>query len=346
MRLSGLAPGHDFIRRAPGGKTILAALAFVSAVVLGLEAPDTRAQTQAAAWPSRPIRVIVPFPAGGPSDVGMRLIAQKMSDTWGQQVIVDNRPGANTIIGAEAVARAPADGYTLLFAIDSTLTMNQHLYAKIPYDPVRDFAPVSLALWSPLIMVVDAVTGPASVKDLIARARANPGKLSYGAGTLTTQLAGEQFKRLATLDIMTVPYKGSPPTVQGLLSGDVSFIVDGVTSSVPHIKTGKLRAIATMGSKAPAAMPGLPIFATEAGLRDFDIGVWLGLVAPAGTPSDIVTRLHQEVSRILALADVRDRLNAVGLEPMQVSPAEFGATIARESARWGELIRQTGMRLD
>ena len=331
------AQGFDLAQRALAGLACAIALLGGSAASL--------AQTQGP-WPARPIRVIVPFPAGGPSDVGMRLVAQKMTDAWGQQVIVDNRPGANTIIGAEAVARAPADGYTLLFAIDSTLTMNQHLYAKIPYDPIRDFAPVSLALWSPLIMVVDAATGPASVKDLIARARANPGKLSYGAGTLTTQLAGEQFKRLAALDIVTVPYKGSPPTVQGLLSADVTFIIDGVTSSVPHIKTGKLRALATMGSKAPSAMPMLPTFAAESGLRDFNIGVWLGLVAPAGTPGDIINRLNQEVSRILALGDVRERLNAVGLEPMQATPAEFGAYIASESARWGELIRQTGIRLE
>ncbi len=317
-----------------------------AALIAPLYAGEAAAQGAPATYPARPIRVIVPFPAGGPSDVGMRVIAQKMTDNWGQQVLVDNRPGANTIIGAEAVAKSGADGYTLLFAIDSTLTMNQHLYAKIPYDPVRDFTPVSLTLWSPLIVVTDAQTGPGSIKDLIQRARAAPGKLSYGAGTITTQLAGEQFKRMSGLDIVMVPYKGSPPTVQGMLSGDVSFIIDGVTSSVPHLKSGKFRALATMGDKAPAALPQLPVFSAEAGLADFNIGVWLGLVAPAGTPADIVDRLNREVARILTLTDVRERLAAVGLEPMNATPAEFGAYITQQSARWGELIRQTGIRLE
>jgi tripartite-type tricarboxylate transporter receptor subunit TctC len=315
-------------------------------LALGLAGAGAALAQTPQAWPSKPIRVIVPFPTGGPSDVGMRLIAQKMTESWGQQVIVDNRPGANTIIGAEAVAKAPADGYTLLFAIDSTLTMNQHLYRQIPYDPLRDFAPVSLALWSPIIVVVDAATGASSVRELMQRARERPGKLTFGGGTLTTQLAGEQVKRMAGLDILLVPYKGSPPTVQGLLSGDVDFIIDGVTSSVPHLRSGKLRALAVMGSKPPAGLPGLPTFAAESGLRDVDIGVWLGLVAPAGTPAAIVNRLNEEMSRIMALPEVRERLIGVGLEPMQATPAEFGAFIARESARWGELIRQTGMRLD
>ena len=217
-----------------------AGLLFATAALIApLYAGEAAAQGAPATYPARPIRVIVPFPAGGPSDVGMRVIAQKMTDNWGQQVLVDNRPGANTIIGAEAVAKSSADGYTLLFAIDSTLTMNQHLYAKIPYDPVRDFAPVSLTLWSPLIVVTDAQTGPGSIKDLIQRARAAPGKLSYGAGTITTQLAGEQFKRMSGLDIVMVPYKSTPDAQVDVIAGRVPIWFTTATAAMPQWSAGR-----------------------------------------------------------------------------------------------------------
>jgi tripartite-type tricarboxylate transporter receptor subunit TctC len=314
------------------------ALAFLNAIGLG----NATAQT----YPSKPIRIVVPFPAGGPTDVLSRIIGQKMSDNWGQQVLVDNRPGANTIIGAEAVAKAVPDGYTLLMAIDSTLVMNQSLYSKLPYDPIKDFAPVTLTVWSHLILVTDASTGPKSVAELVQMARANPGKVNFGAGTITTQLAGEMFKKAAGLDATFVPYKGSPGTVQGLLSGDVTFIVDGVTSSVPHIKSGKFRVLATTGSRPIAALPGLPTLAAEAGLPGFDVVIWQGLVAPAGTSSDIIAKLNQEILRIYALADVKERIAAAGLDPVTSTPAEFTAFIRSESERWSKVIKETGIRLD
>lgn len=313
------------------------------ALMLALQAP---AWAQGAAtYPNRPVRMIVPFPAGGPTDVLARVVAQRMSDTWGQQVIVDNKPGGNTIIGAELAAKAPADGYTLLMAIDSTLVMNQALYTKLPYDPRKDFVPISLLAWSPLVLVTDAANGPKSMRELLELARANPGKLSFGAGTVTTQLAGEMIKAAAGIDVMYVPYKGSAGTVQGLLSGDVTFIIDGVTASVPHVRSGKFRPLANLGSRPIAALPDLPTIASQ-GTPGVDVAVWLGLVAPAGIPPDIQAKIQQEVARAVAVPEVRERLLAAGLDPASSSIPEFGRFIGSESDRWGALIKRTGIRLD
>ena len=303
------------------------------------------AQT-AQAYPTRSIRMVIPFPAGGPTDVLARILGQKMSEGWKQPVLVENRPGANTILAAEAVAKAAPDGYTLLMAIDSTLVMNQTLISKLPYDPVKDFAPISLVATSPVIVVTDAVKGPKSIQDLLQQARANPGKLNFGGGTVATQLIGELIRRQAGIDIVYVPYKGSPGTVQGLLSNDVNFIIDGVTSSVPHVKSGKFRVLATTGSCPIAALPGTPPFATEANIPGFDVAVWLGMVAPAGTPADILGKLHQEIVRIYTFADVREKVLAAGLEPASSAPAEFADFMRKETARWTPIIKATGIKLD
>lgn len=297
-------------------------------------------------YPSKPIRVIVPSAAGGATDVLTRVIAQKMGDSWGQQVLADNRPGANTMIGAQAAAKSAPDGYTLLMALDSTLTMNQSLYGKIGYDPIRDFSPITRTVVSPLILIVDAEKGASSIKDLVQKARANPGKLTFGTGTPTTRLAGELLKNLTGTDMVSVPFKSSAGTVQGLLSRDVDFIIDGATTGIPHIRNGKFRVLAGLSSQPVENLPNLPSLAAELGLAEFDVAVWLGLVAPAGTPSDIVARLHQEVVRILALPDVREKLSNVGLIPATSTPAEFGAFIRSESERWGRVIRQAGIKID
>ena len=297
-------------------------------------------------YPNKPIRMIVPFPAGGPSDVLARVIGQKMSDTFGQQVVVDNRPGGNTIIGAEVVAKAPADGYTLLMAIDSTLTMNQYLYSKLPYDPLKDFAPISLAGLAPVIIEVDAKTGPHSARELFERAKTSPGKLTYGAGTITTQLIGEMLKTMAGIDIVYVAYRGSAPTVQGLLTHEVSFTIDGVTASVPHIENGTFRVLATTGAKPIAALPNVPTLASEPGFAGFDVATWLGLVAPAGTPQPVVTRLAQAVARISTLPEAREKLAAAGIDLTSNTPAEFGQFIRHEADRWSKVIQQAGIRLD
>ena len=321
---------------------LLAGAAVVCGAWLGVFPADLAAQ----AYPARPIRIIVPFPAGGPSDVLARVVGEKMAQSFGQPVLVDNRPGANTIIGAEIVAKAPPDGYTLLLAIDSTLTMNQYLYSKLPYDPLKDFSAVTQMMASPFIIITDAARGPKSVEDLIRQAKANPGKLTYGGGTIVVQLAGELLKRMAGVDMVYVPYKGSPPTTQALLSNDVTFIFNGVTSDLPYIRSGRFRVLANTSTLPIAALPDVPRLGDMPGFAGFDVGVWLGLVAPAGTPTDILDRLHREVVRIYQLNDVRQKLSGVGIDPVSSSPTEFAAFIRRNADKWGKVIRDAGIKLD
>jgi len=297
-------------------------------------------------YPLKPIHIVVPFPAGGAADVTARLIGQKMAENWRQPVLIENRPGGNTVIAAETVAKAAPDGYTILWVIDSTLVMNQSLYSRLSYDPIKDFAPITRTITSRQVLIVDAATGPKSVKELIQQAKANPGKLNFGAGTMTNQLAGILFNNLAGVDIVYVPYKGSPPTVQGLLSGDVTMIIDGVTASLPHIKSGKFRVLANLGLGPIAALPNLPTLASEAGLPGFDVVIWQGLVAPAGTPSDIIDKFHREVVRIFSLSDVKAKLTSMGQDLVTCTPAEFGAFIRSESDRWAKVIKQAGIRIE
>ena len=302
-------------------------------------------QALAQTYPARPVRIVVPFPAGGPSDVLVRTMAQKMSEGWGQPVIVDNKPGANTVIGAESVARAAPDGYTLLMVIDSTLTMNPSLYSKLPYDPIKDFAPITAFGYGGIYLMADAARGPASIPALIEWARANPGKLNIGGGTIISQLAFEVFKRRLNLDMSYVPYKGSAGTSQGLLSGDVPVTVDGLTSYLPYIKSGRVRPLGTF-TKRP--LPGItvPTVADAANLPDLDMGVWVGLVAPAGTPAPIIGRIHQEVGRVLALPDVRERFATNGFDAAIQSPAEFGNMIREQLDFFRPIIKEVGLKLD
>ncbi len=288
----------------------------------------------------------MPSAPGGPTDLLTRIIAQKMSEAWGQQVIADNRPGANTMIGAQAVAKAAPDGYMLLMALDSTLAMNQSLYGKIAYDPIRDFAPVTRTANSPLALIVDSGAGAKTARDLFAQARANPGKLSFGTGTPTTRLSGELIKSMASADMLNVPFKSSAGTVQGLLSKDVDFILDGLTSALPYIRNGKFRILGTLSSDRIETLPGLPLLSSEAGLPPIEVSVWLGLVAPAGTPAEIISRLNQEVVHILGLPEVRERLANIGMIPVTSTPAEFSAFILAESNRWARVIKQSNIKIE
>ena len=319
----------------------LVAMAALMGAVIG------SASAAAQSYPNRPIRIIVPFPAGGPTDVQSRILAEKLSERWGQQVIVDNRAGGNTIIGAVAVAKAVPDGYTLLMAIDSTLVMNQYLYASLPYDPFKDFAPITRVVRGTTVMVTDAATGPATIKALIERARAKPGTLSFGAGTITTQLAGEMFKQQLGLTIITVPFRGSAPSVQALLAHDVTYIVDGLAPSIPHIKNGAFRTLAVTGGHRVAALPGVPTLAEAAGLPGFDIATWQGLIAPTGTPPAVIAKLHDELGRVLALPEVTDKFATFGLtaDP-SATPAEFATFIRAEADRWAKVIPTAGIHLD
>ena len=302
------------------------------------------AVAQAVPYPQKAIRLVVPFPAGGPTDILARVIGQKLADRTGQAVFVDNKPGANTIIGADVVAKAAPDGYTLLLAIDSTLVMNQSLYSKLPYDPVKDFEPIAKVAISPLIVVTSSA-GPQTMKALLSQAKAQPDNVSFGYGTFTAQLGGEMIKNSLGLSILSVAYKGSAGNVQGLLSNDVIYIIDGVSTALPHIQSGKFRALANLGSKRIPVLPDLPTVANEAGLPGFDVAVWMGLVAPRGTPEPITKMLAEQVARILELPDVKDKLDAVGLLPDVIPPAAFRNFLQAESVKWNKVITQAGIKV-
>jgi tripartite-type tricarboxylate transporter receptor subunit TctC len=300
-----------------------------------------------ASFPSRPIRMIVPFPAGGPSDIVARIIGQRMSEDWGQPVVIENRPGANTIIGAQAAAKAAPDGYTLFMAIDSTLVMNQYLYKSLPYDPLADFAPISLTAKTVSVLAVSTGSGPATVKELVARARAQPGKLNYGAGTITAQLMGHLFHRAAGIDIVYVPFKGTPETVNGLLTGSVDLIYAANQIVTPLIASGTVRALAKLARDAPPSMAEIPALAEAASLPDLeDISVWLGLVAPRGTPKPIIDKVHDEVVRILADPALKEKSERTGNYPVTSAPEEFSAFIRKEAERWSRVIRDSNIKFD
>jgi tripartite-type tricarboxylate transporter receptor subunit TctC len=302
------------------------------------------AMAQIAPYPKKAIRLVVPFPAGGPSDILARLLGQRLSDRLGQAVFVDNKPGANTIIGADTVAKAAPDGYTLLLAIDSTLVMNQSLYSKLPYDPVKDFEPIAKVAISPLIVVTSSA-GPQTMKALLTQAKTQPGKVSFGYGTFTSQLGGEIIKNSLGLNILSVAYKGSAGNVQGLLSSDVTYIIDGVSTVLPHIQSGKFRALANLGNKNIPVLPDLPSVASEAGLPGFDVAVWMGLVAPRGTPEPVTRLLAEQVARILELPDVKEKLDAVGLLPDMMPPAAFRTFMQSESVKWNKVITQAEIKI-
>ena len=297
-------------------------------------------------YPTRPIHIIVPFPAGGPSDVLARLIGDKMSADFGQAVVVENRPGANTVIGAEAAAKAAPDGYTLLMAIDSTLVMNQYLYKSLPYDPLADFVPISLVARTIGLLVVNAQSDVTSVKDLIAKAKAAPGKLNYGAGTISTKLQGYLFNDAASVDTMLVSYNGSAEVAHGILTKSVDFVFDGPSAELPLIQSGDLRAIAKLDGRPFPALPNLPTLDAAGGLRLGDMTVWLGLVAPRGTPAPIIDKLQGETAKILNDPGVKARADAVGLYPASSTPAEFSAFIRSEAARWQPVVKKSGLHFD
>ncbi|HTH33907.1 MAG TPA: tripartite tricarboxylate transporter substrate binding protein [Xanthobacteraceae bacterium] len=313
---------------------------------VGLLSALCAAPATAQEYPTRPIHIIVPFPAGGPSDVLARLIGDKMSADFGQAVVVENRPGANTVIGAEAAAKAAPDGYTLLMAIDSTLVMNQYLYKSLPYDPLADFVPISLVARTIGLLVVNAQSDVTSVKDLIAKAKAAPGKLNYGAGTISTKLQGYLFNDAAGVDTMLVSYNGSAEVAHGILTKSVDFVFDGPSAELPLIQSGDLRAIAKLDGRPFPALPDLPTLDAAGGLRLGDMTVWLGLVAPRGTPAPIIDKLQGETAKILNDPGVKARADAVGLYPASSTPAEFSAFIRSEAARWQPVVKKSGLHFD
>ena len=333
----------DYVR-----STALRVLCALSFAFCFLTAPFGIADGVAAEnYPSRPVRIIAPFPPGGPTDILMRVIAQRMSEVWGEPVVIENQPGANTAIAAARVAKMPADGYTLLAVMDVTMVLNPIASRNLAYDPLKDFAPITLASRNTSLLSVRADDGPKSVKELIARAKANPGKLNYGAGIITTRLAGYLFNREAGIEVQYIPFSGSPPTVQGLLTGAVDYIVDGAATSLPLIASGKLRALAKLNSRPLSALPDVPPLAAAAGLPALDdISTWIGLVAPAGTPREIIDKIRQEIIAVYADRAIAEKLERSGITTATSTPEELAAFIASELARWGAVIRGSGIELN
>jgi tripartite-type tricarboxylate transporter receptor subunit TctC len=298
---------------------------------------------QAQAYPSKPIRWIVPFPPGGSTDLLARVVGQKLSEAWGQPVIVENRGGAGGTLGAAEAAKATPDGYTLLMgAIHHTIASS--VYPKLPYDFQKDLAPITIVAIVPNVLVVNSSVPAKSVAELIAHAKANPGKLTYGSAGLGTahHLIGELFNSRAGVDILHVPYKGSAPAVADLIGGQVSIMYDTVASALPHIRSGKLRPLAVVTAKRSSALPEVPTLA-ETALPGFEVTTWFGAMAPAKTPKEIVTRLNAEMVKILNTPEVRKRLLDAGAEPLGNSPEQMAAQIKRETEQFGNIVRQANI---
>ena len=304
------------------------------------------ADATAQEWPSKPVRIIVPFPAGGSADLLPRVVGEKLSEKWGQPVVVENRPGAAGNIGADAVFKAEPDGYTLLSAPPPPLVINRLLYPKLSYDSTQ-FAPVSVIAAIPNVLLVHPKVAANSVAELVSYARSNPGKLNYasqGSGT-TSHLTAELFKSMAgNLQITHVPYKGTAPALADLLGGQVEMMCDNLGVSLPHIRSGKLKALAVASAKRVAGLPGVPTMAET--LPGFEAVAWFGVVGPPKTPAAIAEKVSSSIREILALPDVQRRFADISAEPMGLGPAETAAFMKLETERWGAVIRAAGVRLD
>jgi tripartite-type tricarboxylate transporter receptor subunit TctC len=299
----------------------------------------------AQAYPTKPIRLVVPFPPGGPSDLLARVIGEKLATQIGQPVIVDNKPGANTVIAAEFVARAPADGYTLLMAIDSTIVMNPYLYSKLRYDPFKDFSPIALVATIPGVILVNNATPANSLQEFIALAKSKPGEISFGGGTIFSQLAGELINSMAGIKMNYVAYKGGATTVTALVGGEIPMIIDGPTTALSFWKAGKVKALAVTSAKRLSQAPSIPTVA-ESGLAGYDVASWLSIFAPVGTARPIIDRLNLEIVRIMKMPDTRERLAASGIEPAFSTPEELEVFARKESVKWGKVIRDNSIKID
>jgi tripartite-type tricarboxylate transporter receptor subunit TctC len=313
----------------------------VAGLVL-LSTLDAAAQS----YPERAVRVVVPFPVGGGTDILARMMLQKLGERVGGSFIIDNRSGAGGTIGTELVAKAPPDGYTLLFA-SSSHTINPSVYRKLGYEPARDFAPVTIAASGPGILVVHPSVPAKSVKELIAFARTRPGQLNYasaGNGT-PPHLSAELFKSMAKIEIVHVPYKGNTLAFVDLISGSVSLSFPTITSGLPPVRAGRLRALGVTSKQRSAVVPDVPTIA-ESGLAGYEAATWYGMLAPAATPAAVVTKLHQQMEEVLKLGDIREKLLAQGLEPVGNKPGEFASIIAAELAKWSRIVAAAGVKAE
>ena len=312
------------------------------AAVLAAGNGGAMAQAQ---YPVKPVRLIVPYPPGGGNDTLARIFGQKLTEALGQQIVVENRPGAGTIIGTASVARAAPDGYTLLLSSIATHAFSPFLYAKPGYDPIKDFAPVTLLVIAPTVLVVNPALPVGSLKELIALAKRRPGQLEFAsAGTgSSAHMLGETFKSLAKIDIVQVPYKGGAPAIIGTISGEAQMMADPAASVLPHVKSGRLRALAVARASRLPDLPAVPTFA-EAGMPEYTASAWYSVHAPAKTPHDIVARLNRELVRIVNLPDIRDKLKDLGSDGVGNSPEAFGQFVLVEHAKYGKLIKEMGVK--
>jgi tripartite-type tricarboxylate transporter receptor subunit TctC len=298
-------------------------------------------------YPQKPVRLIVPFPAGGIADVFGRIIGAKLSEAWGQPVLVENRAGAGGNIGADLVAKSPADGYTLLMGSIGTQAVNVSLFRNMPYDSAKDFTPVALVLEAESLLALHPSVPAATPAELIAYARAQPGKLSYGSAGVGTasHLAGELFKSMARVDIAHIPYKGNVPAITDLLAGQTQMVFATMPTVLPHVKAGKLKGIAVLGRNRSAAAPDVPTL-SESGLKGFEVNNWIGIFGPAGMPPAVTAKLNAAVLEVMRSPEVRQRMLAEGARFTATTPEQFAAFVSAETAKWGKLIREVGIRAD
>jgi tripartite-type tricarboxylate transporter receptor subunit TctC len=304
-------------------------------------------QGLAQTYPDRPVRLVVPFSAGSAVDTLARIPAQKLSELWGQPIVVDNRVGANGTIGTEAAAKAPADGHTLVLANDAGLATSPALYPKLPYDPARDFAPITLAASIPVVLVVNASFPISSLKELVEAAKARPGKIHYASGGngSAQHLPMEMLKLAAGIDLVHVPYKGLGPAFNDVVSGQIPVMFAGMSNVFPHLKSGRIRALAIGSAQRSGAMPELQTM-QEAGIAGFDYAAWAGFLAPAGTAPSIIDKVNTDLKKVLGMPEVRDKLAALGFEVSPGTPQEFGAMIRREMAKVAKVVKEAGIRAD
>ena len=298
-------------------------------------------------FPSHPVRIIVAFPPGGGTDIVARLIGPRLTDQWNQQVIVENRAGASGVIGTEAAARAAPDGHTMLMATMGNLTVNQHLYSKMAVDPLRDLAPLTQVVAVNFVMVSHPSLPAHNVKELIALARAKPGQINYsssGPGG-APHLGVELFKSMAKVNLVHIPYKGSGPSFADLLGGQVSLTCDSLVQALPYIRDHRLNALGVLGAKRSPLLPDVPTVA-ESGVPGYELTNWFGLVVPAQTPRELITRIHGAVAKVLRQQDIRDRLAAMGADVVGSSPDAFGAFMQQESAKWAQVVKEAHIRAE
>jgi succinate dehydrogenase cytochrome b556 subunit len=323
----------------------LAAVVTASALAIGLLfALSSTAHAQA--WPQKPVKFIVPFPPGGATDISARMIGQRLGDMWGQTVVIENRGGAGGGVGAAEAARAAPDGYTLFFPSGSVVTANQHIYAKMSYNPERDFVPVTNAVSGPQVLVVPANSPYKSVKELIAAAKAQPGKLTFGHAGIGSQthLAAENFVNAAGIDAVQVPYKGEGPALVGLVGGDTAFAVTNVAAAIGHIQGGRIRALGVTSKGPFAQLAGVPPISQT--LPGFENTGWFGIVAPTGTPREIIQKVYQDTKKALESTELKARLYVQGLAPVGNTPEEMGAAMKAETALWARVVRERKIKVE